>query len=254
MWGTFDDKTHAWLLVQSLGVRNEDFDPKTLRNGWGATLYIVARDLPDLMRNGFHWDESNINHGRGYMKVGTASLRPCLRRIYANSPETQTRYYHLEDRSPQCRWFGVIEVTHYRMDELQSFDVSCITPDRVHQAIAWNPQDEEVFFFHAEITHKNYNAVLARGTPMKGFWHPALCGVSNTEHQASSRPTKCGEKSDSNVLDDTAPGQVSSSSSSSRDEQAITPKSRVKAWAKKAARFGEKVTITTGTGECFRVQ
>lgn len=73
---------------------------------WFASFCLVAKDLPTLMRHGFHWDETNIRRDLGCIKKGAGS--------YFTTPKYAKIKYHraycLIDNSQDAQWVARIEV------------------------------------------------------------------------------------------------------------------------------------------------
>ncbi|KAI9147521.1 Carboxylesterase NlhH [Paramyrothecium foliicola] len=68
---------------------------------WVASLCIVAKGLPALMRTGFHWDERNVvpNEGSILLGPGVGYINPVHKEFKS------TRRYFLSDLSEPCQWF-----------------------------------------------------------------------------------------------------------------------------------------------------
>ncbi|KAI9164007.1 hypothetical protein HJFPF1_05642 [Paramyrothecium foliicola] len=166
----FDEERPRWLLQQISMCPQQH---------WTATLHVVANSVPALMKDGFYWDERNIDHEQGFVIDGVGWLQHHWK---FNSKTYSTRCYVLSDTSKDPQWVGFLEVCAKKGPVLGNFRISDLTPGRIVCGSARNPQNELVYFHDFGSPDSGYNTICDN-LPLKGWWPPQR-----------SRPTHGGQQ------------------------------------------------------------
>ncbi|KAF4974153.1 hypothetical protein FZEAL_8918 [Fusarium zealandicum] len=136
---------------------------------WAATMYVGARDVAQLMRNGFYWSEDNVRREDGQVLVGTAVPRSVRARGYKYA-----RIYRLVDLAEQPEWEAELWVYSAKMRTLCEFRLRDIALRQVMLTWAGKSSDQMVYNFSAKIPEYNMNAIYD-DMPLKG--HGGVVGV-----------------------------------------------------------------------------
>ncbi|KAL2884219.1 hypothetical protein SGCOL_000158 [Colletotrichum sp. CLE4] len=132
---------------------------------WEARLRVKSKDLPRLMREGFHWTVANIHREAGYIEH--EAKEPAM----VGAGWNCTRNYYLSDLSPDQNWTAKLTVCARDIRVLSQFDVAKLRPEQAYAAIAWtNVQPGQyVYNFDCLDPRKNYNAIYDN-MPLEGWW------------------------------------------------------------------------------------
>ncbi|KAI1366806.1 hypothetical protein F5Y08DRAFT_350698 [Xylaria arbuscula] len=141
---------------------------------WVATMRIKCQNVPRLMRDGFHWDVSNVIKEEGYIEWGKTSRN-------ANDwDRAHKRWYFLEDTHHPRRWTASISVVATEPQILSNFSVRQLSKKSIRDAWAVNQNGRHIYGYRAYETadpsinapeHPMYgfNAIYDE-MPMQGFW------------------------------------------------------------------------------------
>ncbi|KAK5636471.1 hypothetical protein RRF57_012183 [Xylaria bambusicola] len=149
--------------------------PHSLRcQNWVAVLEVKCFDVPRLMREGFHWNASNVINEDGYIEFG--KKWPVVK-LWTS---TSKRWYFLADNhQPRC-WIASLMVEASDVSILYGFNLSLLSPEIVSSASALNQDHQEIYGYEARtLPAKLCNAtktpmwafnMIYGDMPMEGFW------------------------------------------------------------------------------------
>ncbi|KAH7321077.1 hypothetical protein B0I35DRAFT_477596 [Stachybotrys elegans] len=163
----------AWWLGESFAPPNTFSAFPQIAPPWAGFLEIYAENLPQLMREGFYWSEANVEPDTGH----TASVQSCrLIKImhWENFDFQYARVYYISDTtmSPvtgKPRWAGRITVCTYDRETGGKFSLGELTPERITQAYALNPDGYAIYDYNCRAPQNETNTILDHGS-MKGWW------------------------------------------------------------------------------------
>ncbi|KAI9150581.1 hypothetical protein HJFPF1_10355 [Paramyrothecium foliicola] len=156
-WTPFNDLRPRWLLVQ-VHVSSDKL--------WTATLHVVAKDLPGLMKNGFSWGERNVDRHQCFIIDGTGWLQHHRK---VNPRDYRTRCYTLSDTNPDERWVGFLEVCAAKGPAVGNFRIRDLSPNQIVWAHGRNPQNEDVYLYDSGFPDLGYNTIC-EDMPLLGWW------------------------------------------------------------------------------------
>lgn len=141
---------------------------------WFAYLGVHVKNLPQLMRGGFHWSTSNILPERGCIK----------RNIQGRGDKCGfRRTYHLVDLAEDPEWCAKLEIYTKKQSTLAAFKLSWLSIDGIRLAKGWNWDRELVYIYEAFAPESALNAIYD-GMPLEGWWpwpKPKSPGCVNEE-------------------------------------------------------------------------
>ncbi|KAI1735164.1 hypothetical protein F4680DRAFT_436153 [Xylaria scruposa] len=151
----------------SFGFCPDPSDP-TPNQDWIALLMVKCRDVPCLMREGFHWDGANVIREEGYIDrdFTYARLRKDGKRWVG------ARHYFLKDLQQPSRWVATIKVFALNPGTLNQFDLNQLSRERSMQwAKASNNQSSEHYIYGWDYCSPTmwFNAIYD-DMPMEGWW------------------------------------------------------------------------------------
>ncbi|KAI0468503.1 hypothetical protein F4859DRAFT_524426 [Xylaria cf. heliscus] len=150
---------------------------------WIACLEVKCFDVPRLMREGFHWDASNIIKEEGYYEYGKGDFNP---NAFESVP---SRWYFLTDTHQPRRWVASLRVMASDCNVLYNFQPSRLSRELVRSVCCLNHNDNPIYGYRAYTapdTVHNTAAIEMMGfnmiydkMPMEGFWPwpPIVDGV-----------------------------------------------------------------------------
>ena len=145
------------------------FYPRTVTSSledieWEAHLEVRAKDVQQLMKEGFHWNETNIREGEGYL-VGETYVPADLRDV----GWPLARCYSLADLAEDPQWTAKLSVGAHEMSVLSRFRVSNLSVDTITMTKAWDRQSRVVYIFCRTLPEMNCNAYYD-DKPLDGWW------------------------------------------------------------------------------------
>ncbi|KAK3377229.1 hypothetical protein B0T24DRAFT_237009 [Lasiosphaeria ovina] len=160
------------------------------KGDWKAWMLVTAKDIPQLMRQGFHWTQDNIVHEEG--SIMTNNIDPELDK----EGYTVRRQYFLKDMSGHySKWKAWLNVMAPRTEILSKFPVSQLKPTQIYYAKARNHRRETCYIFDSSEPKSCFNTIF-EGQEMVGFWpkmpvelfmDPALLGPTVEKSPTSNR-------------------------------------------------------------------
>ncbi|KAI1145182.1 hypothetical protein F4825DRAFT_467551 [Nemania diffusa] len=147
----------------------------SLRAGdWAASLQVKCSDVPRLMREGFHWNASNVIKEDGYIENRRDGHKSDA---WESAP---TRWYFLADTCQPRRWTASLMVKASDVNILYNFDVSQLSREVVRYVQAVNQEKQEIYSYQAytaadkstntaEAPMIGFNMIYDK-MPMEGFW------------------------------------------------------------------------------------
>ncbi|KAI0445233.1 hypothetical protein F4803DRAFT_509023 [Xylaria telfairii] len=141
---------------------------------WVAHMEVKCFDVPRLMREGFHWDTSNVIKEEGYIQYG----KDCPN---LNSWKTAAlRWYFLADTRQPQRWTAAIDVRTWDVDILYNFDLSRLSRQLIKSAAAYSQNQQLIYQYESYALPDTYynrperpmvgfNTIYDK-MPMEGFW------------------------------------------------------------------------------------
>ncbi|TGJ87279.1 hypothetical protein E0Z10_g1479 [Xylaria hypoxylon] len=126
------------------------------------------------MREGFHWDASNVIKEEGYIEYGKGP------RSVKNLASAATRWYFLTDTDQPRRWIASLDVRAFDAKILYNFDLSRLSRELVRTVWASNQDKQQIYGYQSytppdkssdttEILMTGFNMIYDK-MPMEGFW------------------------------------------------------------------------------------
>ncbi|CCF39349.1 hypothetical protein CH063_02113 [Colletotrichum higginsianum] len=161
-----DTSYTACFLFDSKSPSDGAADPES---EWEARLRVKSRDLPRLMREGFHWTPANFDPGATYIQKDLSGEKKTIKRRW-----TQSRNFFLSDLSDNPYWAATLVIYARSTRVLSRFKVTDVTPDTMSWAAAWK-KDEHwgnvhwIYEWDCRRPQESYNAVYGE-MPLDGWW------------------------------------------------------------------------------------
>ncbi|KAK2034767.1 hypothetical protein LX32DRAFT_659662 [Colletotrichum zoysiae] len=138
---------------------------------WEAKLRVKARDLPRLLREGFYWDQANLDWESGYVQLDLSSDTD----IHAGDPWSRSRTFFLSDLGDDPQWTAKLVVYAKKTAVVSNFAIEDINMDTMTWATAWTKADESgdvsqwVYLWDRYDPEENFSAIYY-DMPLKGWW------------------------------------------------------------------------------------
>ncbi|KAF9872230.1 aldehyde dehydrogenase (NAD+) [Colletotrichum karsti] len=129
---------------------------------WEARLEVKAKDMPRLMREGFHWTTANCHRESTYVN----------NEIEAGPREEGwkcARYYFLSDLGKDPYWTAMLVVLARDIQTLAQFRIDTLRPDMVYTVIGSNAKSQWIYRFDTLDPSQNFNAIYD-DMPLEGWW------------------------------------------------------------------------------------
>ncbi|KAI0413168.1 hypothetical protein F5X98DRAFT_391204 [Xylaria grammica] len=135
---------------------------------------VKCSDVPRLMREGFHWDDSNVIKEEGYLQYGKTNAD-------ANSWDLlSTIWYFLADIDQPRRWIACLAVKALNDNTLYNFNLSQLSRETIRSVSASNQDRQHIYGYisftpadklsnTAESAMLGFNMIYDK-MPMEGFW------------------------------------------------------------------------------------
>ncbi|KAI0817031.1 hypothetical protein GGR55DRAFT_693348 [Xylaria sp. FL0064] len=150
---------------------------------WLAGLEVKCPDVPRLMREGFHWDASNVIKEEGYVefnreypeeagitKLGRiwqwffpVTVQESSRRIQG------TRWYFLKDLNQPPRWAASVAVQAVDARILYNFDLSQLSRGLIRSVWASDQFQHQIYGYRFDLPTVRVNMIYDK-MPMEGWW------------------------------------------------------------------------------------
>jgi hypothetical protein len=134
---------------------------------WMAMIFLRAKNIPRLMREGFHWSPANIIKGMDAIMPDTTNASS---EVNLHSQKFKhSRMYQLKDLDhSEPEWVGQLWVQATDASFIINFDVNCLTKDMRASSFAkdWNQRR----VYEARTGGKiSFNAIY-KDMPLSGWW------------------------------------------------------------------------------------
>lgn len=137
-----------------------------------ASLCLFAKDLPTLMKHGFHWNMENVipqvcwiacnRPGKSWVDTKLTSLSL-----------DQARYWIIQDLGDDPQWVASISINARSFPTLASFNLEKqLAPRNIIAAAARNPDKLWVYSYNRHFPDHDFNAIYNDVVPMEGCWPP----------------------------------------------------------------------------------
>lgn len=136
---------------------------------WEARLEVRARDIPSLMRNGFYWNEQNIEKGRG--QILEQRDFPNSRLSRGLVPQwTWGRQYLLTDLSRDPQWTAELWIFSNEVKILPIFSVGNLGFHNLFEVAAYiDGSNKRVYTYMSSAKMLNINMIYDE-IALEGWW------------------------------------------------------------------------------------
>ncbi|KAI3330099.1 hypothetical protein F4824DRAFT_492443 [Ustulina deusta] len=167
-----EDKQHPSIVFKFCPDPSRFFSLRC--QDWVAFLEVKCFDVPRLMREGFHWDDSNVIKEEGYIEYGKGGPNVDV------WTSTSTRWYFLIDTHQPRRWLASLDVKASDVNILYNFNPSRLSRELVRSVWASNQDQKQIYGYRshtsldkfsntAESPMTGFNMIYDK-MPMEGFW------------------------------------------------------------------------------------
>ncbi|CAG9987528.1 unnamed protein product [Clonostachys byssicola] len=179
-------------LVKNSSVIREWFKTVPERD-WYAALRLNAKNIPGLMRDGFHWSSANIIPGRGFILLNNRDLPREIGLGLTSCNHTRT--YKLKgNENTDIEWRGTLYVSARKSCTITTFDLNWLTQDKIIFVSAYDWNSKPVYSYNWFRNSENFNVVY-EGMPLKGWWPwPKAEPPSQGNASAATRENSIGER------------------------------------------------------------
>ncbi|KAI0429533.1 hypothetical protein F5Y09DRAFT_342527 [Xylaria sp. FL1042] len=150
---------------------------------WLAGLEVKCADVPRLMREGFHWDASNVIKEEGYVEVnrecpeqaGVTNLGRMWRWFFPVTVQQSSRriqgirWYFLKDLIQPSRWVASLSVQAADLRILYNFDLSQLSRELIRSVWASDQSQHEIYAYQSYPPTVRFNMIYDK-MPMEGWW------------------------------------------------------------------------------------
>ncbi|KAI1748553.1 hypothetical protein F4782DRAFT_550539 [Xylaria castorea] len=131
---------------------------------WAAVLMVKCCDIPRLMREGFHWDSSNIIKEEGYVDTDFSNAYRRSDGIWSG-----TRHYFLRDLQQPPLWIATIELFAPKTETLYRFDLNILSRENMRCTNAKSQSGHAIYCWAYGLPELSFNAIYGE-MPMEGWW------------------------------------------------------------------------------------
>ncbi|KAF9873162.1 hypothetical protein CkaCkLH20_09325 [Colletotrichum karsti] len=164
-WQSLPNKLRMNMATRPIPSRRGDTFRAALQ--WDAKLLARVKDMPRLMREGFHWSEANVCLEAS--RVDDATDINLLKKDGWKC----CRLYYLSQLGDDPNWAAELVVCARDLKALAQFRLSDLQPEMVYSAWAvhYSPYPKAYYQYKFERLEpmENFNAVYD-GMPMEGWW------------------------------------------------------------------------------------
>lgn len=134
---------------------------------WEAEMIVYSKDVPRLMKEGFHFTETNVRRRCSYFFIGESYLPESLRGL----GWTCARVYHLADtvKHRRTQWTATLMVRASNISLLTTFTLAQLSFDKLDCARAWNKQSQLIYRHVSKHPEESFNAIY-EGKPPGEWW------------------------------------------------------------------------------------
>lgn len=134
---------------------------------WRAELLVVARNIPNLMRHGFHISRADLIPGAERVRMYYERSRT---NTYSLDPSWEHgKTFFFKHAGPSPEWTARLEVFTQTYDLARSFELDWVTADTVIQAFAYHWDWTLVYNASPVRANTSFNIIFDR-LPMGGWW------------------------------------------------------------------------------------
>lgn len=150
---------------------------------WQAWMDVKVRDLPRLMREGFHWSSRNLHEHASFIDLLLESNDR-----YAESGWNCKRVYYLSELSDTPNWTAKVEVIASDPAAIASFNFNHLRHDLINHAYAENSNRQQVYSYYWDNDETNFNTIY-QGMPLEGWWPWPKADLAEWEEAAPTTIT-----------------------------------------------------------------
>ncbi|KAI1438157.1 hypothetical protein GGR50DRAFT_534160 [Xylaria sp. CBS 124048] len=139
---------------------------------WFAELLVKCDDVPRLMREGLHWDETNIIGEEGFIDIGgiNSIYKPDTTiPSYADSERwhVKNHYFLTDSQHAPPLWNAHLSVYARDIPSLSRFTLRGLSRKNTVAAMAWSEAEEIIYVY--ENGNAPVNSVYPE-MPLEGWW------------------------------------------------------------------------------------
>ncbi|KAH9987442.1 hypothetical protein F4779DRAFT_285264 [Xylariaceae sp. FL0662B] len=140
--------------------KNEEHQP------WFGQILVKCRDVPLLMREGFHWTTANVIREEGFIE----KPRPEVVGLGKPNHEcTITRNWFMRDLQQPSRWTACLQAHCPNRAVASKIRLDSWTPDMVKVCWSWGLSGKGIYQFDTRAPQDAYNTIYD-DMPLKGWW------------------------------------------------------------------------------------
>ncbi|KAF4834816.1 hypothetical protein CGCSCA4_v012811 [Colletotrichum siamense] len=128
---------------------------------WEASLYVQARDVGQLMHEGFYLSTDQEIKGTGCIAQNVCPGEPNY------GDWKHTRHYIFKD--PDMKWTAHLHVCASQMAELARFRLTDLKPSKLVFSWGYNPEGFHVYGYSLFNPKDNFNTIY-EDVPLEGIW------------------------------------------------------------------------------------
>ncbi|KAI1359289.1 hypothetical protein F5Y08DRAFT_344855 [Xylaria arbuscula] len=117
---------------------------------------------PRLMREGFHWDTSNVIREEGYFDKDFYEWRD-------RKQWSSCRHYFLRDLKEPPLWIATMRFVAVSDVIISVFNLNELSRANIRLASAYNQSGQLIYHYHHENTFRRCNTIYD-DMPMEGWW------------------------------------------------------------------------------------
>ncbi|KAI1357540.1 hypothetical protein F5Y08DRAFT_352242 [Xylaria arbuscula] len=144
-----------------------DPSDRTLKQDWIGVMHVKCDSVARLMREGFHWDKTNVMleegwidwepHGPGYPMRQDGRLWSVV------------RHYAIEDLDYSLRWIAHLKIFPLDPVTLYRFNIGKLSSENVHSARVTNLDGDVIYRWYPQSPEHCFNLVYD-DMPLEGWW------------------------------------------------------------------------------------
>jgi len=154
---------------------------------WFAVISVVVMDLPLLLRQGFYWNMSNVNHTATHIICAKESIQAVERGwdVVGYSYQCGRRYF-ISSRSSTSAggmptWTAMFDVLTTHGSALGDFKLEDLSPDNICQVWAWDPDLKRVCDYDSRQPLDKHDTVSDGHEMEPRDWWPRRQSLANIE-------------------------------------------------------------------------
>ncbi|KAM7200250.1 hypothetical protein V8F33_003968 [Rhypophila sp. PSN 637] len=138
---------------------------------WQAMLLVQCHDLPRLMREGFHWSESNVVPSLGHYEPVSSEDKKVEGMEGMEYMRTWTLLEHPGNKE-KCQWSAHLAVLGRSIDIISKFRPGQLSKDNIQSVEGEDSEGKSVFHYWAweEDDEDDINCIYDHLQPRFGSW------------------------------------------------------------------------------------